>query len=463
MCARRRRRLRVQFTLRTLLALVTLWAIVCSWLKLSLTGAWRERQAATFVEGNGGAVVRRPAPWWNARRWVGLAFGRDRWSLVDEVWCGYRNNQNVNELPKSGVWPGPLIAKAIPLFGAYMGPYGRDSQPWALALPGSDCLRSFPSARRVGLIAISDDQLSQLVCMHGLRDLELCDTTILGDGLGNLARMPELRRLQLFDAPLSAKGKDQLAGLSNLEELVVWDDGLYERLPDFQLNRDTADTFDDELLARLGALKNLKTLRFCTCSPRLTVTGMAHLADIPSLKTVAIGVRPDHGDDYPNVEDGLARLESLENLQDLTLYGPGFGDRAMEHVARLPSLLRLELCQTRVSKVGLARLADLRALRVLSLRGAHMGEHVWREVDGYYRVTYVTVLKALKSLDNLEELTVDGDEITEAAVPYLQQMKKLAKLRVNGLATWPMSDGLREQLKNALPNAVIETFEFEER
>ena len=70
----------------------------------------------------------------------------------------------------------------------------------------------------------------------------------------------------------------------------------------------------------------------------------------------------------------------------------------------------------------------------------------------------LAVLNALKGLDNLEDLTVDGCLITEAAVPYLREMKKLKKLRVKGLANWPMSDALRKQLKNELPNVAVETF-----
>ena len=220
-----------------------------------LCAAWREEAAAESVQAAGAIVLRRPAPWWNARCWAGLALGRERWAIVDEVWCGYSNPfDGANERPHTGLWPGPLIAGTLRfLFSrACSGVDGRDTQTWLAVRASSDCLGSFPSARRVGVVGINDDELLPLACMRGLRDLELCDTTIIGGGLEHLAGMRELRRLQLLNVPLDTKGKQQLAKLKTLEELVVWDDGWFPRFPDSVVDRNAADTFDDDLLARLG-------------------------------------------------------------------------------------------------------------------------------------------------------------------------------------------------------------------
>ena len=369
-----------------------------------------------------------------------------------------------NELPPSGAWPGPIIAKSIRYKLAWWTGsivYGRSSRSWAEAIACSNWLESFPSAPRVGLAGISDDGLCKLASMRGLLDLELSDTTILGKGLGHLAGLPQLRRLQLLGVPLNAKGKEQLAVLNNLEELVVWDDGLFGGVP-LPLDRRTADTFEDDLLARLGGLKKLRTLRFCTCSRRLTAAGMGHLAEIRALRVLAIGICANRGKDLgANFDDELAPLESLDNLEDLTLYGHGFTDRAMEHVARLRSLMRLELCETGITHVGLARVADLRSLRALSLRCFDMSAHVFPDEtgEGLESLGDLTVLKLLKGLDRLEELTVDGDQVSEAAVPYLREMRSLVKLRFRGVKTWPMSDGLRERLRSELPSLRVEEVE----
>ncbi len=191
-------------------------------------------------------------------------------------------------------------------------------------------------------MGIDDEQLRQLASMRGLRHLELSETNVLGEGLKHLARLPELRCLRLVVAPLNASGKKHLFAMTNLEELVVWDDGRYERFWDNALpDRETADTVDDDLLARLGSLKKLKTLRFCSCSPRLTLAGMAHLADVRSLRVLAIGLGANHApQNAEDLAEGLAELLSLDHLTDLTLYGGGTTNRAMEHVARFRSLAR---------------------------------------------------------------------------------------------------------------------------
>ena len=162
--------------------------------------------------------------------------------------------------------------------------------------------------------------------------------------------------------------------MTNLEELVVWDDGRYERFWDNALpDRETADTVDDDLLARLGSLKKLKTLRFCSCSPRLTLAGMAHLADVRSLRVLAIGLGANHvPQNAEDLAEGLAELLSLDHLTDLTLYGGGTTNRAMEHVARFRSLARLSCTRRRSPAQGWLAWAIFVRSKKLSIQFAPM-------------------------------------------------------------------------------------------
>ena len=183
---------------------------------------------------------------------------------------------------------------------------------------------------------------------------------------------------------------------------------------------------------------------------------MARLADIRSLRVLAIGISRRWGAfSVPNLDDGLARLDSLDNLEDLTLYGWAFADGAIEHLTRLRSLRRLELYETEVTHIGLARLRELRSLKVLSVRGRCRAKPLG---SGYYTPgPYPSILSALVDLDNVEQLTVNASEVCEEAAPFLRQMKSLAKLRVMGLDYWRGSKAAFEELETALPNTAIET------
>jgi hypothetical protein len=254
MFGRSLRGLRLQYSMRTLLAFFVLFAAACSWLKVSLSGANGEQQAARLIQGEGGIVLRRAAPWWNARRWMGLAFGHERWSFVDELWCGYgscQSNPQAN-VPVVGVWPNPLIASTLPrLSGSYRlhkGVVAGDGvrNAWA-RIPGDcSCLRSLPWARRVGLTGTTDAELANLAPLRGLCDLELSDTGVIGQGLSHLTTLPQLRRLQLLDVPLDAAGKQHLATFQNLEELIIWEDDYYANCEKPRPERETADTLGHE-------------------------------------------------------------------------------------------------------------------------------------------------------------------------------------------------------------------------
>ena len=63
-------------------------------------------------------------------------------------------------------------------------------RPLGARLRRSDWLRSFPLARRMGVVGIDDEQLRQLASMRGLRHLELSETNVLGEGLKHLCACP---------------------------------------------------------------------------------------------------------------------------------------------------------------------------------------------------------------------------------------------------------------------------------
>ena len=122
--------------------------------------------------------------------------------------------------------------------------------------------------------------------------------------MSDLATLKELRELDLSESIVGNSGLESLAKLPKLEKLNLW-------------------------------------------GTRVGDAGMKYLATMTSLKTLNLDRVGSPSDNVVLTDDGVKQLASLENLESLHLGNAQIGKAAMESLAALKKLKRLDIpfCQ----------------------------------------------------------------------------------------------------------------------
>lgn len=198
--------------------------------------------------------------------------------------------------------------------------------------------------------------------------------------------------------------------------------------------------FNDEAAAQLTGLDRLE--RFFSNGAQLTDEGFKSLASWKSLKQLGF----DHW--FRTVKDkpigaGLAQLAALPNLESLRLGGCMVGLEAMEAIATLKSLKKLDVFHTfYVNDDALLPLQKLPDLRIF-IAGPQFQP---RLTDAALR--HLSGIKSLEEISLTETwLTYEGGFKALAALPHL---KKLSIPKVVA------SEEDVAKLKADLPNLVVE-------
>jgi internalin A len=281
-------------------------------------------------------------------------------------------------------------------------------------------------------------------------EISLARTWAIDADVVRLGEVKTLRRLDLSLTYVSDRGIEHLKGLDRLESLnlfaaeFVTDAAVAFLRGNRQLTtlnlRGTDVT--DTSLAYVAELANLKSLDISFT--QITDVGLEHLASLRQLEELNLG-----GNKISGV--GLHVLKLLPKLKKLSFYGiqrrnagwcwaPVVTDLEMETIARLTALEELNIgfgvalgaarpgdlgpadgeaeCRiaggTRVTDLGLSKLAALEKLRQLDLSGAAI------TANG---------LKTLTSLRNLQRLSLwNVKGIDDSAAPILAALGNLTSL-----------------------------------
>jgi hypothetical protein len=197
-----------------------------------------------------------------------------------------------------------------------------------------------------------------------------------------------------------------------------------------------ATKLNDDWIAPLGKLTNLRTLRF-TNNGKLTDEGLEKLAPLRNLETFSFVGTQMHGLAYAKFEgwtkvtrvshrgsaiddDGLRELcEHLPNLESLSLAHAKFTDEGAVHLAKLTKLRSLEIGSRN------ATAACLRALKSLPLESLQLG-------DGLDSAAGISALPAIASLKKLS--ITNGSTTTDADLQTLASLRNLESLQFDKLS-----------------------------
>ncbi len=167
---------------------------------------------------------------------------------------------------------------------------------------------------------ISDDQLSELTQLSGLRVLKLQKGVISDQGLRSLATLPKLEQLVLRDSPLTDMGAELLASFPSLK--IV-------NLPQTHIG--------DDGIKSLSRIPNLELLRLGSDKP-ISAGALASLRDAKNLRFVhLIGIALS--------DDALTPLGEIPALESLYIDGAEFSDAALSELLKRRPGLHLHLDQ----------------------------------------------------------------------------------------------------------------------
>ncbi len=309
-----------QFGIRSLLLLVVVIALPCSWLAVEMKEAREQREAVDVVYKVGGSAN------WDGELeityepvWLRHVVGDDFFGTVLQV-----------DIVRSTVSDAELgtICKRLPhieVLDLFSSGQITDA--------GLEHLRGLPQLHRleIGETQVSDAGLKALKGMSRLQSLDLYRTQVSDAGLECFTGMSQLRNLSLVGTKITDAGLHHLAGLSQLQELYL----------------------NDTQITGVG-LENL--------------TGLSHLHLLFL--------------DHTKVTDiGLEHLKDLGQLRELYLDTTQITDAGLKHLTRLTHLQWLNLDGTNITNTGLRTLKGLSQLLGLGLKDTKTTDEGIRELQ----------------------------------------------------------------------------------
>ena len=207
--------------------------------------------------------------------------------------------------------------------------------------------------------------------------------------------------------------------------------------------------FTDSDLACLRGLRGLRELSLWNTA--VTGSGLVYLKDIPKFQSLSLG---------PNLAASqFVHLEKLTGLQELHLRGPEVSDAGLVHLRPLKQLRELILSDRQITDAGIAHLKGLIEMRLLQLSGTGITDAGLKHLRGMSRLERLGLgfnevsdagLSQLLALSNLRYLDLGWTRVTD--VRLLKTLPLLEEVNLEGTQ---VTDESTAELKSALPKIRI--------
>lgn len=164
-------------------------------------------------------------------------------------------------------------------------------------------------------------------------------------------------------------------------------------------------------------------------------------------------------------DEDVARIAKQTTLRHLSISG-GIGDEALESIAHLSRLEKLNLHGGRFSAAGLDRLANLPRLRALTIGETALTDLAARSIGRLTRLEQLSLentrlasrqVQHFKNLRHLLSLDLSRTLVGDEGLAVLHELKELKFVELNGTMATPK--GIK-QLQKALPEATISSQGF---
>jgi Leucine-rich repeat (LRR) protein len=274
---------------------------------------------------------------------------------------------------------------------------------------------------------IDDRLLGALSELHNLKSLELGNLPINGQSLATLNSLRQLRELYIYDCPIEPTSLNHIAHFPTLEKLHVSEiavgsalcelDG--SRLRELEL---PSCQIDDSIATLLDHCPQLESLDLSYNN--VTDRVIAPLASARKLDYLGLS--------YTGVT--CANIDRLRDcpLRGLTLTGSETNDVGAASVGQLHSLQYIDVAVTKVTAVGLARIAALPKLERL---------------DASYLELDPAVVAGIEFSSSIRVLRLQKTGVDDQCI---DRFLKMASLKELDLRDCPISDDGKAPLKAAI-------------
>jgi serine/threonine protein kinase/Leucine-rich repeat (LRR) protein len=286
---------------------------------------------------------------------------------------------------------------------------------------------------------VDDAGLAHLKGLTNLVELYAYGTGVRDAGLAHLEGLTSLTRLNLGGTQVGDAGLAHLKGLTNLTELALDDTGVrdaglahLEGLTSLTRLQLGGTQVSGAGLVHLKGLTSLTVLQLSGTQVR--DAGLVHLKGLTELTELWLTGTRVRG-------AGLEHLKGLTNLTTLALDGTRVNNAGLEHLKGLTKLTALWLGGTQVSDAGLIQFKGMTDLRWLDLNCTGVSVAGLEHLKGLTKLTKlaldgtpVSSLGPVAAMTDLEELSLTGTPIADAALQALTSLPDLRKLDLNQTA-----------------------------
>lgn len=225
--------------------------------------------------------------------------------------------------------------------------------------PGLKVVGTLKNLERLNLTLtpVTDSHLEHLAGLTRLRVFSLASAKCTGEGFRFLGNLKQLENANFHFTPVNDADLAGISTVTSLERLEIvhchfTDAGVAPLARLVNLERLQIGS-RDATGAAVKSLTRLKKLRELDLHDnQATVEGIRYACEIPSLRVLRV---------YGAIKDeGAAAIAQLTNLEWLIASGAGFTDAALDHLAKLPKLKRLEIQGSKVTDAAIAKLKQAR-------------------------------------------------------------------------------------------------------
>lgn len=259
--------------------------------------------------------------------------------------------------------------------------------------------------------------VASLSRLEGLEDVDVSKCDFGDEECVHIARMRQLKTLNVSGTRISSRGVQEIASLKHLKV--------------FEASNTAID------LEGVAALRNLPIEKLNLNRTEISDEALRHIAQMP-IESLDLGSTAIDG-------SGFQYLSNCQHLYDLVFDHTSVGDESMSYLRDLASLEIIDCAYTEVSGDGLSCLEDLPLLRSVRLGGLSPRSQDLKIDD--------RAIEILSHFPVLDDLLFAPNRATDKSIAHFANMKKLRSVAVGRNE---ISESALEKFKaNSPPTSIV--------
>jgi Leucine-rich repeat (LRR) protein len=335
---------------------------------------------------------------------LNLSVAKNAWKDLSPLF-GLRPD-DLHTLTICGPWQGGTLPddRCIPYIAHLTGLRKLGFQNTRISARGAQSLKQLTNLETLTLSKhVTDQVLAEIVQLTSLKALYLNENRLTNAGLAHLQKLKGLEELSLSGDRINDGALIHIGKLPSLTYLML-----------------QGKTFTDAGMAHLKEVRSLKILHLGHLR-QLTDKALVHISEIANLENLTL-----HWNE--NITDaGIVHLKKISNLKKLDIVRSKVTVKGVAHLAEIKSIDYVALPGVIMNDEVLSHLGQLHNLRELQIGRPHY-------IDPKMNKTYYTDrgLAVLAGLKKLEVLGIGSIAVTDEGMSHIAGLTNLRDLNIFG-------------------------------